>query len=581
MATPLHDDHTKTWKVRHKLWVGFAVMLVLLLAISATGIRAMMYSETFIREDLVRAIDAADGAMESRINHLAFLWGILKSEQNLDDSGQHATQEHITRIEKRFPVALDLLKKSRFVPAKDMDQISGHFALLMEDGRMLSHMKLQKAKLMDALDGPMEVLITSQGPPGGWTAAQVHLLWSYVMAANDFASYGLSKYQDDYDALRPHVHTLRDHSTGVASLLENGDALVSHTRAMAQRMRHLTRSAETLDVLLEDIEKGSADRPGVDDYVREIQQEMLSMTKNTQRQLVLFGILGLMGGVGASMLIARLIVRPLNQVIQEVSCSSSQMATLSSTQEGAFSQQVVSINETNTTLEALGTSSRQTAEQANRVAEGAQRAMDLSLEGLEDMEKTLRGMEKVQQQVAGIAQQSAVLSEQTGQIRVIIDLVSDFASETKLLALNAAVEAVRAGEHGQGFSVLAVEIRKLADESKQSARRINDLVDTIQKATDATVLSTREAGESVHQGMAVTRHTADTFREVVDATRIASEGSQQISMHVRQQSVAIRQVLEAIQSIHAGARGSETGIVLVRTGIQTLNHAAQILRKMV
>ncbi len=86
----------------------------------------------------------------------------------------------------------------------------------------------------------------------------------------------------------------------------------------------------------------------------------------------------------------------------------------------------------------------------------------------------------------------SVLSEQIGQIYNITNLVGDIANQTNMLALNAAVEAARAGEQGKGFAVIATEIRKLADQSRKSAERINNLVTDIQNATNTTVIVTDE-----------------------------------------------------------------------------------------
>src|SRR6185295_5640534 len=95
-------------------------------------------------------------------------------------------------------------------------------------------------------------------------------------------------------------------------------------------------------------------------------------------------------------------------------------------------------------------------------------------------QKTIDGMSDLKDKVTAIAAQILKLSEQTSQIGGITDLVSDLASQTNMLALNAAVEAARAGEHGKGFAVVSAEIRKLADQSRKAAERINTLVADVQ-----------------------------------------------------------------------------------------------------
>ena len=286
-------------------------------------------------------------------------------------------------------------------------------------------------------------------------------------------------------------------------------------------------------------------------------------------------------GIFVGRIIAVKIMKPIEGAVQNISATSTQVSATVSQQERIASQQAASVNETNTTMAELGASARQSSEQADGAAAGAENAMAFAQQGLQQVDETLQGMEMTQEKVTAIAKQILILSEQTNQIRNITDLVSDFANETKMLAMNAAVEAVRAGEHGKGFSVLAMETRKLAEESKRSARRISDLVGEIQRATNATVMATEEGGKTVAQGIVVTRKTADTFRNLSEAVRTTSESSKQISLNVRQQSAAIKQVVVAMQSINTGAAESKAGISQVKTGIDTLNTAAIALKGLI
>ncbi|MBF0402232.1 MAG: MCP four helix bundle domain-containing protein [Magnetococcales bacterium] len=278
---------------------------------------------------------------------------------------------------------------------------------------------------------------------------------------------------------------------------------------------------------------------------------------------------------------ARIVSRSLGKVANDLASSTAQMRETIRIQEGAMAQQAAAVRETNTTLEELGSSARQSAEQAEVAGGGAQAAMDFAAQGIDQVTETVRSMENSREQMEAIAQSIKLLHKQTESIRDITALVTDFANETKMLAVNAAVEAVRAGEHGKGFAVLAVETRKLADESKQSVAQIDDLVNKIQQATHATMQVAEEGSKSVQAGMVVTRNTASNFEVLSERVERASEGAQQISLNVRQQSMAIQQVVEAMRSIHAGAQDSALGIAQVKGGIQTLDEAAQTLRKMI
>ncbi|MFH1138979.1 MAG: methyl-accepting chemotaxis protein [Pseudomonadota bacterium] len=300
------------------------------------------------------------------------------------------------------------------------------------------------------------------------------------------------------------------------------------------------------------------------------------------KEIMLFiGVVGVIAVVAAGFFFARTISRPLNQIIGVLSTSSTEIAATVEQQERIAQQQAAAVQETNTTMEELGASSRASAQQAEAAAESARDVLDLSDEGSRKMVELVEELAVFKENVDRIAGQILNLSQQTAQIEDITKLVTDFAHETKMLAMNAAVEAVRAGENGKGFSVLSVEIRKLADESKRSAERIGVLAADIQKVTNATVMATEEGSKNAVFGAGLAKETEETFIRVSRAVEDASENSQQISLNVQQQAIAIKQVLEAMNILSLGARESSTGIGQVKIGIKTLNEAALKLKRMV
>jgi methyl-accepting chemotaxis protein len=144
------------------------------------------------------------------------------------------------------------------------------------------------------------------------------------------------------------------------------------------------------------------------------------------------------------------------------------------------------------------------------------------------------------------------------------DLVSEIGNQTNLLALNAAVEAARAGEHGKGFAAVGAEIRKLADQSKQSAERIATLVSDIHHATNATVMATEEGTKTVS---ALAGSIAGVF-----------ESTQQTLLNVRQQVAAVGQVVTAMNDIQRGAVETAAGIAQTKRAITYLTKIAQTLQ---
>lgn len=296
-------------------------------------------------------------------------------------------------------------------------------------------------------------------------------------------------------------------------------------------------------------------------------------------QLVLFGISLIITVI--IWLIARNITSTLQTSIRTIATSSTQIAAAVQEQERTVSQQASSVNQTTVTMDELSASSQQSAEQAEASAAAARMALSLAGGGTKSVEETMEGMSTLKAKVEAIAQQIMRLSEQTNQIGSVSDLVGDLANQTNMLALNAAVEAARAGEYGKGFGVVAGEIRKLADQSKKSAEKINALVTDIQSAISTTVMVTDDGTKNVDAGIKLAQGTAETFTGVADSINNVFLNSQQISLSSKQQANAVQQVVDAMNAINLGAKESASGIVQVKASTQHLNDAAHKLKAVV
>ena len=308
-------------------------------------------------------------------------------------------------------------------------------------------------------------------------------------------------------------------------------------------------------------------------------QKILQDKENSVLVVLLLGMI-VTGGItiSLSLFFANRITQYIQRTIATIMTSANEIVDTVQTQEIAVNEQANSAIATTDTINELESISTETAEQASASADGARQALSLAEAGTQAVQKTIQEMSDLRERVNEIAAQIAALGAQTGQITTVSDLVSDLAKQTNMLALKAAVEAARAGEQGKGFGVVASEIRKLADESKKSAQKINNLATDIQTAIDRTVMTTARGTKTVTDGIQLAENTAVTFNGVTDAVNNVFLNSQQISARTKRQATAIQQVLGAMTTISEGSQESAVGMHRVKTSTRELNLIADELQ---
>jgi methyl-accepting chemotaxis protein len=166
-------------------------------------------------------------------------------------------------------------------------------------------------------------------------------------------------------------------------------------------------------------------------------------------------------------------------------------------------------------------------------------------------------------------------------------LITQIAEQTNLLALNAAIEAARAGEHGRGFAVVADEVRKLAEQSKDASRDIISLIDNIQIETRKAVEVIDQGAEGVQQGNLVTEKAAVSFNEIVEKTNQSTEAMRSLATNIDKIFEGVTVVENTITDVSGVAQATAAGAqeVLASTEeqssvIQHMNTSADTLTQM-
>ncbi|WP_295384677.1 methyl-accepting chemotaxis protein [uncultured Thiodictyon sp.] len=316
----------------------------------------------------------------------------------------------------------------------------------------------------------------------------------------------------------------------------------------------------------------------------EIEQQYKANVRNGVAAVVRLSGLGLVVAFALSLAIsiwlARNTSRSIKELISVVAASTNQIAATTEEHEGAMTQQASAVTETTATVEEMVATARINAEQAELATNSANQAQSTTREGLELVMHNESDMAAMEESMNAIAQKIIGLSEQAGQIGEIARVVGELAAETNMLALNAAVEAARAGEQGRGFAVVASEIRKLADQSKKSAERANQIVADIQKATNGMVMTAEDGSKITHATADSARLASQAFEKVIHLADALVQNAQQVLLNSKQQAVALTQIDIAMKNIDNGAREMSTGTAQIREGMAKLTGVASELNRM-
>ncbi len=279
-----------------------------------------------------------------------------------------------------------------------------------------------------------------------------------------------------------------------------------------------------------------------------------------------------------SYLFANNFTKPIRESVNVLSTSIREISSVIDNHDKTAAMQSASVNETSTTLENISNSSKESAEESELVTSKAKSAQEMADAGHGSVEAMMNSIEELKAKVSSIADQILRLSEKNSQISNIISLVSELANETNMLALNAAVEAARAGENGKGFEVVAVEIRKLADESKKSALKIQEIIGEIKNATDSTVMVTEEGVKQAEESSRLGSKVLDSFVGISSSVNSVFGSTEKISTNIRQQSLSIAEIVSAMNSISKGSQETAMGLAETKVGADQIGSATVRLR---
>ena len=233
----------------------------------------------------------------------------------------------------------------------------------------------------------------------------------------------------------------------------------------------------------------------------------------------------------------------------QISSTTEQLVATSADQESGAGEQAISLNETRATTEELARSAQQIAVNAESVSAMAETTFGAAQSGQRSAAAFLAAMHRMKGDNQAIADAVVRLNKRVQQIGKVVEFINEIADKSDLLALNAELEGTKAGEPGRGFSLVAAEMRRLAENVLSSTLAIERLIDEIRDATQAAVMATEAGLKTTERGASLAAQVDQSLGLILELARQTSHAVRSISLATQQQQTGTDQLAAAMGDI--------------------------------
>jgi methyl-accepting chemotaxis protein len=257
----------------------------------------------------------------------------------------------------------------------------------------------------------------------------------------------------------------------------------------------------------------------------------------------------LLEGFGKVIDTLRTFVREINEAALRLSSSANEVLAASTQHETSATEQAAAIHETTATMEELKHASAQIAENAGAVARVAEETLGAARSGRGAISEFIHAMQQIRSDGVAVADSIAKLSKRVERIGTVVEVIDEIADRSDLLALNAALEGSRAGEAGKGFSIVAAEMRRLAENVLDSTKEIKNLITEIREATAAAAGAADASKSATESGEKLGSVAATAVEGILAGVQETSDAARVINLATQQQRTATEQVVASMAEI--------------------------------
>ncbi len=262
----------------------------------------------------------------------------------------------------------------------------------------------------------------------------------------------------------------------------------------------------------------------------------------------------------------------------QVNTTATQIAATAKEQQSTAHEIAATTAEIGATSKEISTTSKELVKTMNEVNHVAEETAKLAGSGQASIARMESTMHQIMEASGSITSKLAVLSEKTTNINSVVTTITKVADQTNLLSLNAAIEAEKAGEYGLGFAVVAMEIRRLADQTAVATYDIEKMVKEMHSAVAAGVMGMDKFSDEVRRGVAEVRQVSTHLAQIIHQVQTLTPRFQTVNEGMHAQATGAEQISETLRQLSEAAQQTAESLRQSNLAIEQLNGAARGLQ---
>ena len=352
--------------------------------------------------------------------------------------------------------------------------------------------------------------------------------------------------------------------TGIAQKISTGDAQQSIVFSAQDEIGDLANAFRKLINYMSELS----------DVAHKIGEGNLNVNvvKRSENDILGKALDNMLANINAIMFELKHSVLSLNSAASEILATTTQVSASASQTSSAVAQ-------TSSSIEQIKQTAKSSSAKAVQTSESTSKAMEIAKSGTQGLVENMQGLAQIKEKMDLIASNIILLSQQSQQIGEITSTVEDIANQSNMLAVNASIEAVKAGEQGKGFSVVAIELKNLSEQSKQGAKQVQKILADIQKVTGTLVMVAEQGAKAVESGVKQAQNAKTSMDQLNATVQSAANAGKQIAASYEQELAGMDQISGAMSSVKEATMQNLSSIKQVEESAHDLNALSQKLKE--